>query len=107
MMEDAVAQRIRGDNPVAASKSGRCGKCEPEPKDERVLATPSQVRLIARNGLALYGLNEYALVLTSAYTGLRIGELAAVHRSQLELGDRAWSAAALCPSKPVRRRRVH
>lgn len=92
MLDDAVAEKIRGDNPVAARKSGRRGKYKPKPKDEKVLATPRQVLLIARNGLAMYGLNEYALVITSAYTGLRIGELAGVHRSQLDLVDRGRGA---------------
>ncbi|MEU1497368.1 hypothetical protein [Streptomyces sp. NPDC005732] len=92
MMADAVAERIRGDNPVAARKSGRRGKYKPKPKDEKVIATPRQVLLIARNGLAMYGLNEFALVVTSAYTGLRIGELAGVHRGQLELVDRGRGA---------------
>jgi integrase len=88
MLDDAVTEKIRGDNPVATRKSGRRGKYKPKPKDEKVIATPRQVLLIARNGLQMYGLNEYALVIASAYTGLRIGELAGVHRSQLELTDR-------------------
>jgi integrase len=92
MMDDAVSERLRGDNPVAARKSGRRGKYKPRPKDDKVIATPRQVLLIARNGLAMYGLNEYALVIASAYTGLRIGELAGVHRSQLELTDRGRGA---------------
>jgi integrase len=92
MMDDAVSERLRADNPVAARKSGRRGKYEPKPKDDKVIATPRQALLIARNGLEMYGLNEYALVLASAYTGLRIGELAAVHRDQLELVDRGQGA---------------
>lgn len=92
MMDDAVSERLRGDNPVSSRKSGRRGKFQPKPKDDKVIATPRQVLLIARNGLEMYGLNEYALVLTSAYTGLRIGELSGVHRNQLELTDRGQGA---------------
>lgn len=92
MMDDAVVSRIRGDNPVAARTSGRRGRYKPKPKDERATATPRQVLLIARNGLAMRGLNEYAIVLASAYTGLRIGELAGVHRDQLDLIDRGQGA---------------
>lgn len=92
MLDDAVSERIRGDNPVASRKSGRRGKFKPKPKDEKVIATPRQVLLIARNGLEMYGANEYALVLTSAYTGLRIGELAGVHRDHLALADRGEGA---------------
>ncbi|MEU0847655.1 tyrosine-type recombinase/integrase [Streptomyces flaveolus] len=87
MMEDAVVERLRGDNPVAARKSGRRGRYKPKPKDEKVIANPRQVLLIARNALQIRGLNEYAIVLASAYTGLRIGELAGLHRDQLELKD--------------------
>ncbi|MFD7705577.1 tyrosine-type recombinase/integrase [Streptomyces sp. NPDC059786] len=87
MMDDAVAERLRADNPVATRKARRRGRYAPKVKDEKVTATPRQALLIARNGLEMRGLNEYAIVLTSAYTGLRIGELAGVHRDQLELDD--------------------
>lgn len=87
MMDDAVAERLRGDNPVSARKGGRRGKYQPKPKVEKAIATPRQVLLIARNALEMRGLNEYAIVITSAYTGLRIGELAGVHRDQLTLKD--------------------
>jgi len=92
MMDDAVAEKLRGDNPVAARKSGRRGRYKPKPKDEKVIATPRQALLVARNALEMRGLNEYAIVLTSAYTGLRIGELAGVHRDQLALGDNGQGA---------------
>lgn len=87
MLEDAVVEKLRGDNPVASRKSGRRGRYKPKPKDEKVIATPRQVLLVARNALEMRGLNEYAIVLTSAYTGLRIGELAGVHRDQLVLDN--------------------
>ncbi|MFJ7176476.1 tyrosine-type recombinase/integrase [Streptomyces massasporeus] len=88
MLDDAVVEKIRGDNPVATRKSGRRGRYQPKPKDEKVIATPRQALLIARNALEMRGLNEYVIVLASAYTGLRIGELAGVHRDQLALKDR-------------------
>src|SRR5690606_35143135 len=72
---------------VASRKSGRRGRYQPKPKNEKVIATPRQVLLIARNALEMRGLNEYAIVLASAYTGLRIGELAGLHRDQLTLKD--------------------
>jgi integrase len=87
MLDDAVIERIRGDNPVATRKSGRRGRYRPKPKVEKVIATPRQVLLIARNAQELRGMNEYAIVLTSAYTGLRIGELAGLHRDHLALKD--------------------
>jgi len=93
MLDDAVAEKIRGDNPVASRKSGRRGRYRPKPKQEdKVIATPRQALLAARNALEMHGLNEYALVLTSAYTGLRIGEVAGLHRDQLALKDKGQGA---------------
>ncbi|WP_211821701.1 tyrosine-type recombinase/integrase [Streptomyces filamentosus] len=92
MLDDAVAERLLVTNPVAARKSGRRGRYVPKVKDEKITATPRQVLLIARNGLSMRGLNEYAIVLASAYTGLRIGELAGVHRDQVELKDTGQGA---------------
>lgn len=87
LMEDAVTERLRADNPVAAGRNRRRGRFQPKVKVEKSIATPRQALLIARNGLALRGLNEYVLVLATAYTGLRIGEIAGLHRDQLELED--------------------
>ncbi|MGW5636698.1 tyrosine-type recombinase/integrase [Streptomyces sp. NPDC003832] len=87
LMEDAVAERMRSDNPVAVRRSRRRGRFEPKAKTEKAIATPRQTLLIARNGLVLRGFNEYVLVLATAYTGLRIGEVAGLHRDQLELKD--------------------
>ncbi|MFJ5785404.1 tyrosine-type recombinase/integrase [Streptomyces hydrogenans] len=92
MLEDAVAERLLAANPVAARKSGRRGRYVPKVTDEKVTATPRQALLIARNGLTMRGLNEYAIVLASAYTGLRIGELAGVHRDQVMLKDTGQGA---------------
>src|SRR5690606_1315997 len=72
---------------VAAGRNRRRGRFQPKVKVEKSIATPRQALLIARNGLALRGLNEYVLVLATAYTGLRIGEIAGLHRDQLELED--------------------
>lgn len=87
LMHDAVKEGLRLDNPVPTGQSGRRGRYTPKPKTEKATATPRQVLLIARNALRMRSLNEYALVLTSAYTGLRIGEIAGLHRDQLELTD--------------------
>lgn len=85
MLDDAVIEKIRADNPLPSRKSGRRGRYKPKTKNEKVIATPRQALLIARNGLIMRELNEYALVLTAAYTGLRIGEIAGLHRDQVSL----------------------
>ncbi|MEV6580186.1 tyrosine-type recombinase/integrase [Streptomyces sp. NPDC051582] len=87
MMNDAVTEGLRLDNPVQSRSGGRRGRFVPKPKNQKVTATPRQALLVARNGLIVGGLNEYALVLTSAYTGMRIGELAGLHRNHVELKD--------------------
>lgn len=92
MMDDAVAEKLRGDNPVATRKTRRRGRFKAKPKDEKVIATPRQALLVARNALEMRGLNEYAIVLASAYTGLRIGELAGVHRDQVALENNGEGA---------------
>lgn len=86
-LDDAVAERLRSDNPVAVRRSRRRGRYTPKPKNEKTIATARQVLLIARNGLQLRGFNEYVLVLATAYTGLRIGEVAGLSRHQVELTD--------------------
>lgn len=92
MMDDAVTEGLRLDNPVASRISRRRGKFVPRPKTEKATATPRQAFLIARNALHMRGLNEYAMVLTSAYTGMRIGELAGLHRDHLEIEDQGQGA---------------
>lgn len=73
-------------------RTGRRGRYRRKPKEEKVIATPRQVLLIARNVLEIRGLNEYALILAAACTGLRIGELAGLHRDQLEVEDTGGGA---------------
>jgi integrase len=87
MFDDAVTSKLRGDNPVPSKRSGRRGKYKPKEKVEKVIATPRQALLVARNALDLWGFNEYVMVLTMAYTGYRIGEISAIHRDDLGLDD--------------------
>lgn len=88
MLQDAVASKVRGDNPVPDRKSARRGRYKANVvRDEKVFPSPRQALLVARNGLELRGPNLYALVLTSAYTGMRIGELAGLTRDRLILKD--------------------
>lgn len=87
LMDDAVASRLRGDNPVTTRKSRRRGKYQPKPKDEKVIATPRQALLVARNAHERWGFGGYVLVLTIAYTGMRIGEIAGLRREFLLLRD--------------------
>ncbi|WP_405699163.1 tyrosine-type recombinase/integrase [Streptomyces sp. NBC_01383] len=88
MMQDAVAAKLRSDNPIPDGTASRRGKYKSKrDTEEKIYPTAHQALLVARNGLALRGLTMYALVLTSFYTGLRIGELAGLKRDCLHLQD--------------------
>ena len=88
MLDDAVTSKVIGENPVPPKKAARRGKFKGKPKqDDTVIATPRQALLVARNALDLRGLNLYVMILTIAYTGLRIGEIAGLHREWCTLGD--------------------
>lgn len=89
MFDDAVASKVRGDNPVPTLKSRRRGMYKgKQQEDETVLATPRQALLMARNARELRGLVGYTMVLTIAYVGLRISEVVGLRREHLILDDR-------------------
>jgi integrase len=88
MFDDAIASKVRGDNPVPTLKSRRRGKYKgKQQKDETVLATPRQALLLARNAREMRGIVGYTLVLTIAYCGLRISEIVGLRREHLVLED--------------------
>lgn len=97
MLDDAVASRVIGTNPVPDRKIARRGKYKAKGSDddERVFADARQALYVARNALALRGPTMYALVLTSFYTGMRIGELAGLRRDDLILQDTGAGARIL------------
>ncbi|MFI6700273.1 tyrosine-type recombinase/integrase [Streptomyces sp. NPDC050509] len=86
MMEDAVKSNVIGSNPVPIQKGTRRGKYQPrKTEEEKIFADARQALMVAHNGLHLRGFGLYVMVLTSFYTGLRIGELAGLQRSRLVL----------------------
>lgn len=88
MLDDSVASKVRAGNPVPTLKSRRRGKFKgKQQQDEVVIATPRQAYLLARNARELRGIVGYALVLTIAYCGLRISEIAGLRREHLVLED--------------------
>lgn len=88
MMEDARTSKLRPDNPIPDRKIGRRGKFKSNRSEpERIYPSARQALYVARNADALRGLGMYAMVLTSYYTGLRIGELAGLTRDRLTLED--------------------
>lgn len=86
LLDDAVEEKLIPHNPMpTASKRRRGRHVAVEADDEYVWATPRQVRLVAENARTLRGLQWYAMILTVAYTGLRMGEVAGLRRDQLHL----------------------
>jgi integrase len=86
LLDDAVEEKLIPHNPMpTASKRRRGRHVTVEADDDYVWATPRQVRLVAENARALRGLQWYAMILTVAYTGLRMGEVAGLRRDQLHL----------------------
>ncbi|WP_106979726.1 MULTISPECIES: tyrosine-type recombinase/integrase [Streptomyces] len=96
LLQDAVASKLRADNPIPDGTAGRRGKYKSKRNtEEKVYPNAHQALLVARNGLALRGASMYALVLTSFYTGLRIGELAGLTQDRLQLEDTGHGARIL------------
>lgn len=85
MLDDAVASKVRPDNPVPTLRTSRRGKHKGKPVDETVVVTPRQALLVARNAHDLRGSVGYVMVLTIAYTGMRIGEISGLQRKRLIL----------------------
>ncbi|WP_189135454.1 tyrosine-type recombinase/integrase [Wenjunlia tyrosinilytica] len=82
LMGDAVDNDLLTTNPVRPRRRGR-GRLEP--RRERLWADEHQVLAIAHRILRLSSRNQCLLVITAAYTGMRWGELAGLHRENLDL----------------------
>lgn len=96
MFDDAVASKVRADNPVPTLKSRRRGRYKGKQQhDEVVIATPRQAYLLARNAREMRGIVGYTMVLTIAYCGLRISEVAGLRREHLVLEDQGQGCRLL------------
>jgi integrase len=82
LMTDAVDDQLITTNPVRPQRRGR-GRLEP--RIERPWANEHQILAIAHRILRLASRNQCLLVITAAYTGMRWGELAGLHRDNLDL----------------------
>jgi len=86
LLDDAVEEKLILSNPMPSPSKRRRGRhTAVEADDDYVWATPRQVRLIADNAHTLRGLQWQVMILTVAYTGLRMGEVAGLRRDQLRL----------------------
>jgi len=86
LLDDAVEEKLIPFNPMpTASKRRRGRHVAVEADDDYVWATPRQVRLVADNARTLRGFQWYVMILTVAYTGLRMGEVAGLRRDQVQL----------------------
>jgi integrase len=85
IMDDAVDERLIPTNPVRRRRRrGRRRDHAPTPH-ERVWAMPEQVLRIAEQAARLGGPSAGLLVITTAWTGCRWGEIAGLQRDQVDL----------------------
>ncbi|MFE0699165.1 hypothetical protein [Streptomyces sp. NPDC058872] len=86
LLDDAVEERLIPFNPMPSKSKRRRGRHAPvDTEDTYVWPTPRQALLVAENARALRGDQWYAMILTMAYTGMRMGEIAGLRRDQLRL----------------------
>lgn len=86
LLEDAVEERLIPFNPMpTGSKRKRGRHVSVAAEDDYVWPTPRQARALAENARQLRGFPWYVMILTIAYTGLRMGEVAGLRRDQLQL----------------------
>ncbi|MFE5967090.1 LysM peptidoglycan-binding domain-containing protein [Streptomyces sp. NPDC056463] len=86
LLDDAVDEKLIPFNPMPTGSKRRRGRHVPvEAEDVYIWPTPRQARLIAENARAIRGHQWYAMILTMAYTGMRIGEIAGLRRDQVHL----------------------
>ena len=83
LLTDAADERLIPFNPVRRRR--RRGRRSRRAVAERVWATPEQVVRIAEQAGMLGGLIARLLVITAAWTGCRWGELAGLHRDNVDL----------------------
>ncbi|MFF2612653.1 tyrosine-type recombinase/integrase [Kitasatospora sp. NPDC058046] len=89
MLEDAVTDKLLTDNPIPSGRRLRRGRYVPpaQTEDDYVHGTPLQMLQVAANAETIRGLTGLSMVLTIAYAGLRIGEVAGLERDYVWLSD--------------------
>ena len=80
---DAVDQRLIPANPI--HKHRRRGRRSRQLRPERIWATPEQVLRVANQAGMLGGPIARLLIITAGWTGCRWGELAGLHRRNVDL----------------------
>ncbi|WP_030267911.1 tyrosine-type recombinase/integrase [Streptomyces sp. NRRL B-24484] len=96
MLQDAVDEGLITANPVPTGKAARRGRYVPPPRageDDYIYPDPLQAFRIAANARTARDLQGWAMVLTMAYTGMRIGEIAGLRKDRLWLSDDPYGSA--------------
>ncbi|MBO0884832.1 MAG: hypothetical protein J2P17_31775 [Mycobacterium sp.] len=88
MLDDAVDERLIAANPLRhRPKRGRRREHQPMPV-ERIWATPEQVIWVADQAVSLSNDITWLLIVTTAWTGARWGEMTGLHRRNTHPDDR-------------------
>ncbi|WP_033818912.1 site-specific integrase [Kitasatospora sp. MBT63] len=96
MLEDAVAQKLIDTNPVPSGKAAKRGRYQPPPgagQDSYIFPTPFQALCVAENARTARDFMGYVMVLTMAYSGMRIGEISGLLKDRLWLSDDPYGSA--------------
>ncbi|MEU0939863.1 hypothetical protein [Embleya sp. NPDC005971] len=86
LLDDAVEEKLIPRSPIPPRKRRR-GRYVRKDKDEKVWASPEQALSLAENARIRWAPNGemgYAIVLTLAYTGMRMGEIAGIKREDCQ-----------------------
>jgi integrase len=94
LMDDAVVQGLIGENPIPVGRARRRGRHVPKkPAEAYVWPTPEHALAIAENARTVRGLMGYVMILTMAYTGMRIGEISGLLRSNVRLSTEPYGSS--------------
>lgn len=96
ILEDAVDDKLIDVNPVPFGRKAKRGKYVPPAdlgEDDYVHGDPYQILCVAENAKRVRGLLGYTMVMTIAYAGLRMGEVAGLRKDRVWLSDDLYGSA--------------
>lgn len=94
LLDDAAVEGLIGENPIPVGRARRRGRHVPKKQAEAyVWPTPEHALAIAENARIARGLMGYVMILTMAYTGMRIGEISGLLRTNVRLSSEPYGSS--------------